>query len=394
MSDTISRDKGTVVNATGRQQSLSRRRYQRGSLLEKSGSWYGRYLEDVKVADGSIRRVHRKVYLGDRISMPTAKLARRALDILVAPINQGIAPTRTVLTFAEFIAKWRATKPESHYARSTWRAINASLATFWMPRFGGLGMSDITTEVLQQHINQSALSPASLRTRLHQGRALWTIAETWGYVSHNPFAKLRLPRLMRIEARHFSSQQVQLIIDAAQEPNRTLFWLLAQTGLRIGEALGLSWDDFNSATGALSVNKQWTLGRISPLKTQASYRTLILSPNLAERLRAMPRTPERIFPFHPSSLLETLHLLLDGLNLPRAGFHAFRHTSISLMDEMQAPLKLRQQRVGHSNANLTLNTYTHVNSEGREVAEKFDAFFTPVCPTTSEALQTQRLAVN
>jgi len=57
------------------------------------------------------------------------------------------------------------------------------------------------------------------------------------------------------------------------------------------------------------------------------------------------------------------HPLLDKLNIQRCGLHAFRHFAASMMDRLNAPLKLRQQRLGHSDAEMTLGVYSHVARE-------------------------------
>jgi integrase len=76
-----------------------------------------------------------------------------------------------------------------------------------------------------------------------------------------------------------------------------------------------------------------------------------------------------------------LHPLLAklGIQVPaRTGLHAFRHTNSSLMDRLSAPLKLRQQRLGHSDPRLTLSVYTHVASEDDvRVAEKLGELLIP-----------------
>lgn len=58
-----------------------------------------------------------------------------------------------------------------------------------------------------------------------------------------------------------------------------------------------------------------------------------------------------------------LYRLLAVLGIQRCGLHAFRHTNSSLMDRLSVPLKVRQQRLGHSDPRLTLDVYTHVASE-------------------------------
>jgi hypothetical protein len=58
-----------------------------------------------------------------------------------------------------------------------------------------------------------------------------------------------------------------------------------------------------------------------------------------------------------------LHPLLEKLGIARAGLHAFPHFSASVIDRLNVPLKLRQQRLGHSDAAMTLGVYSHVAQE-------------------------------
>ena len=62
------------------------------------------------------------------------------------------------------------------------------------------------------------------------------------------------------------------------------------------------------------------------------------------------------------------HPLLKKLGIPRCGFHAFRHGNSTLLDQLHAPMKLRQERLGHSDARVTMG-YTHlVGEDDRKLA--------------------------
>jgi integrase len=76
-----------------------------------------------------------------------------------------------------------------------------------------------------------------------------------------------------------------------------------------------------------------------------------------------------------------LYPLLDSLGIERGGLHAFRHTNSTLMDRLRVPLKIRQQRLGHSDPSLTLGVYTHVSSADDErFAEQLDGMLRPNAP--------------
>jgi integrase len=66
-----------------------------------------------------------------------------------------------------------------------------------------------------------------------------------------------------------------------------------------------------------------------------------------------------------------LRPLLRDLKIRECGLHAFRHANASLMDELSVPMKVRQQRLGHSDPRLTMNTYTHMaSSDDERIAEQ------------------------
>jgi integrase len=66
-----------------------------------------------------------------------------------------------------------------------------------------------------------------------------------------------------------------------------------------------------------------------------------------------------------------LHPLCKKLGIPPRGLHAFRHGQGTLLDQMNVPMKVRQQRMGHTSAELTLNIYTHaITSDERKFADE------------------------
>ena len=82
--------------------------------------------------------------------------------------------------------------------------------------------------------------------------------------------------------------------------------------------------------------------------------------------------------------------LLDSLGIERGGLHAFRHTNSTRMDRLGVPLKVRQQRLGHSDPALTLGVYTHVASEDDErVAEQLDGILRPNAPKSENEGKTE-----
>jgi len=85
-----------------------------------------------------------------------------------------------------------------------------------------------------------------------------------------------------------------------------------------------------------------------------------------------------------------LYPLLDSLGIERGGLHAFRHTNSTLMDQLGAPFKVRQQRLGHSDVALALNAYTHVVTEDDvRLAEQLDGILRPNAPKKGNGLEVE-----
>ena len=64
------------------------------------------------------------------------------------------------------------------------------------------------------------------------------------------------------------------------------------------------------------------------------------------------------------------HPLLRKLGIQQCGFHAFRHGNATLLDQINAPMAVRLNRLGHAEPQTTMN-YTHVvTSDERKTAEE------------------------
>ncbi len=89
-------------------------------------------------------------------------------------------------------------------------------------------------------------------------------------------------------------------LQATSKANYTpLLRLVACVGLRLGEVLGLRWEDFDWEAGTLKVQRQWTRYGYGPTKTKAGVRTLYLPPDELEALRGLRVTTAFPLDEHP-----------------------------------------------------------------------------------------------
>ncbi len=146
------------------------------------------------------------------------------------------------------------------------------------------------------------------------------------------------------------------------------------TGMRKGEMLALTWDSINWITQKITVDKNYTHGRLGTPKT-GKIRVIDMSNELAKVLKewrlACPHSElNLVFPISNGNYQSADNLakrrFLPALN--RAGidkirFHDLRHTYASLLLANGAPMKYVQHQLGHSSISMTMDLYTHLLPE-------------------------------
>lgn len=358
---------GIAESAHERNVPMARKRYQKGSVSRRGDVWYGRWWEDV-IENGERRRRYRSERLGTVHDYPTQRLARRALDPILARVNSPLYRGVMACGFASFCENWQE-RVLPQLKPSTALNYRVILSKHLVPFFGNAPLGELTGESVQHFVSQSGMAPKTVRNCVMVLRSLWRSAGDWGYVRHDPFRGLRLPRLERAERPPFTVEEIRRVLAAASEPFRTFCWIAAETGLRAGELCGLWWDDADFGARTIRVRQSVWRGRLQQPKSAAAARVCAISEPLAEHLRSM-RGEGLMFstrngtPWDANLIVKRkLHPLLDSLGIPRRGLHAFRHAQASLMDAMHVPVKVRQQRLGHASSQVTLDTYTHVVTE-------------------------------
>lgn len=210
-------------------------------------------------------------------------------------------------------------------------------------------------------------------------------AVQWGLIVRNPAVLVFAPRPRRREMTALSAEELMRLLDHAREHRlRPLLVVLGTAGLRIGEALGLRWQDVDLVAGRLVVRQALQRRRgvglvfVEP-KTPRSRRTVHLTSlavdALAEQARLQARRNETaptaarsglVFtnlsggPIEPGTVNANLSRLLADAGLPRIRVHDLRHTTATTLLEAGVHPKVVQDLLGHSTIAITLDTYSHV----------------------------------
>jgi integrase len=375
---------------------MARRRYQTGSLRKRVGkrstTWIAKWRED-EVQEGKIVRVHHHEVIGTIADYPTRKLAQRRLDEILARINSvDYRPTPNV-TFGRFAEEWQ-TKVLTQMKPSTQLSVRSQLRTS-LSFFNNFPLRDMRQSLLQGYIATLTCSPKSTRNAIATLRSIWNTAKAWGYVTHDPFNGLVLPARQAPEVRVFTEDEVIRILEAAEEPYRTFYWLVAETGMRAGELCGLTWGDIDIDNNIVRVRQSVWRGKRQTPKTARATRRFQISRCLGESIvrlspGVLPNPLWHVFATSKGTawladIVVKRHLgpLLDRLGISRAGLHAFRHANASVMNAMGVDMKTQQARLGHSDPTITLGTYTHAVPElDKKAAEALGARLRPVLVPT------------
>jgi integrase len=365
---------------------VPRRRFQRGSLVVKSGRWYGVYRADTQQSDGTLKREQCWQRLG-LVSEQSERSAWKEFQPYLDKENEAakkLTP-RIGLTLARFAEEWR-TNVAVNLKGSTTRAAESHLRAHIIPKLGNYHLPEITTKVVQGFVAYLAGGGRSRKTAENNLLTLSTLLKTarsWGYACGDfRFAELTLPREgVKTEPRSFTDDEVRKIIANASEPLSTIVAVTSVLGLRIGETLALRTFDVDFAKQLISVRQSVDAATrtVCGVKSKASSADLPMSKELEARLRTHlqrhDHKNELLFvnrrgrPFSANKLREKqLHPLLNALGIPRGGFHSMRHGAASSLLEGGATPAVVQKQLRHSDARITLELYGHVVGDAQRNA--------------------------
>jgi integrase len=236
--------------------------------------------------------------------------------------------------------------------------------------------------VRQPSSRGGTLSDRSVRNALKPLRIVLATARREGAIAHNPASEAVLPHRERIEEdedqpKPFPSDTMELVVSLIHAKHRTMFELLAATGVRRSELLAFEVRHLALDGESPHVKIRQRVRRrkgdglvIGPLKSRHARRDLPIPLSLADRLRALlAHRGERELVFRsrvgtvldPDNLADrVLSPACKRAGVEWAGFHTFRHTVASRLFAQGRNVVQVQRWLGHHSPSFTLDTYVHL----------------------------------
>ena len=320
-------------------------------------------------------------------------------------VSKGIhTPQSRSLTVKQAAEQWLNTAEIEKLERSTLDHYRTHVIKHIVPKIGASKLATLTTPQINAFRDTllSELSRPMARKVLASFRSIIKDARRRGTIAHNVAegvtigADKRAQRRLEVGRDIPRPDEVRRILAAAEAGLWRAFLVTAAfTGLRASELRGLRWGDVDLACGTVHVRQRadaW--GSIGQPKTQTGQRTVPVGPYVVNVLKewklACPKSEhDLVFPGRdgdPVVHKTTQHAgywpaqraagVIDAYGKPKySGLHAFRHFFASwsinrrLDGGLELPLKVVQQRLGHSTIVMTADTYGHLFPRGDDTAE-------------------------
>lgn len=347
-----------------------------------------------------------KVVRASRSGFTTKTDARKKAMELKAQFQSEGYQKPTYETFEEVAKLWFEAVYMHEVRESTAVKTRELFNNHVLKDLGGVRIDKISPQQCQRAVIKWSGKTSKAKVMKNYCSRIFNYANvTLGIINKNPMENVEVPKKTRQNNNQidfYDKEELKLFLDCAkqeQDPKWfVLFRLLAFSGMRKGEALGLQWNKINFEEKTVTIDTTLARGRggkliLQDTKTTAGERTISLDDvtlNILKQWRTKQRLDylklgmntnqptQNVFTNQTNGYIQHAHVttvmqrIIDKHDLKKITTHQLRHTHCSLLFEANATIKEVQERLGHSSYDVTLNIYTHVTEEKKEeTANKF-----------------------
>ena len=331
--------------------------------------------------NGTVHKVYEGKYydeFGNRRSV-YAKTQQECLKLLKAahPVKDKKKPVKQkYATVKDWLVIWyNEFKKESLRDKSR-QSYEAIINTIITPALGNYRLNALSGEQLQRFFNSIKHGNTRLKT-FQILNACIKKAIVLRKVSLNPCDAVELPKFKKKKRRPFEYEEQNLILENANDRFKKAFFFLCATGLRVGEFLALTKDDFYLEDNCFVVNKSIVDGKLTETKTEASNRTVHFAPKLLSFFDL-----DLLGTYTYNALRVATERLFKSLNIKNASLHSTRHTFATICHSLGMNDKVLQSLLGHSTLAVTQDVYTHLMKKGTSIIYDYLKEFCTTIRTT------------
>ena len=326
--------------------------------------------------------------------------ANAVMHRLIVEMEQGKIVKKSNKTVTEWMEEWLSLYLPN-IEETTRVGYKTKIKCYIIPAIGHIQIGSLRAEHVQKMVNDMMarnLSPKNIRDAYNNINAAMKKAVVLRYIAYNPCEGVVLPKLKKYRAQVYDQKLIHQLLDMTRGTDLYLpVFLCVTVGLRRGEMLALRWDDIDFYSKLLKVRHNMVRGEkgyiIKAPKSEAGIRDIAIGDEVLDELRqARAQYTMDAFtygagfqnlgfvvrqadgsPYKPDSMTQKWERFLEESGLPKIRLHDLRHSNATALIQAGVNPRVVQQRLGHSDVSITLNTYTHILPEmDAAAAEKID----------------------
>lgn len=301
----------------------------------------------------------------------TAMSRKRAQNLLADRIRELTDETEksSVMTVSDLIEAYTAFQ-RTHVAPQTLVGDKNALKAVSRILGPKTDINQVDARFITKRLDMTDEDSTRKNYRIKHIKKMFRWAYQYDYIPEDWTAKLKKYKdseKQRRAGKYLEADELRILLDSLKvEKYKTLVEFLALTGMRVGEALALTWDDIDLDSRTIRIDKTLSLVtfEVGPTKTEESTRTIHIQEEL---LTVIERIPPQCFsgvqyPAFNKYLKENTQKAVGRPLSP----HSLRHTHVSLLAGAGVPLDVISHRCGHSDSDVTREIYLHVTQKMKD----------------------------
>lgn len=351
-----------------------------------------------------------------RSGFSTKKEARAEYSKLILAAEEGLAMEKKQPSFKQFIEEiylpWYKTQVKESTYKNRLNTIEKHFKFFYRKKVNEIEPIHVQTWQLKL---AKDYSPNYVRIIQGMLSLAFDRAIILGLAKKNPARMVGNIKSKKVKVDFWTLEEFQKVISLLYKGDYyehylfICFWLLFTTGLRIGEAAALQWEDIDFESGIISVTKTLYYKSMNEYtfvdqKTSASIRTVVIDKDTIRELKDWMEVQKKVLkdcnfvlsysgiPTSKHTLPRALEKLAGLAGVHRIKIHALRHSHVALLISMGVNPLIVKDRLGHEKIQTTLGTYGHLYPNSNfEVAKMLGGIinFTPATESIADYTHNQ-----